>query len=135
MLGGRYISSGYQKAMEVIMIGWGYGKEWSGWFVILIASIFITGYLQPSIFWSWVMKIPNIIFTKKFWTYHFVKFTSIWNCVPRFVYKLIWKVFCAHFYSKRNIHQQNAELLGVTFLVILNIFVRFFTLGDCPYKW
>ena len=34
----------------------------------------------------------------------------------------------------KNIHQQNAKLLGVTFLEPVNIYIRYFTLLDCPYK-
>ena len=41
----------------------------------------------------------------------------------------IWRIFCAHFYSKRdsiaeNIHQQNAELSGATFFVTINVYTR-----------
>ena len=47
--------------------------------------------------------------------------------------------FFAHFYSKRgciaqNMHQQNAKLSGVNFHVTVNIYARFFTFRDCPYK-
>ena len=48
-------------------------------------------------------------------------------------------IFCTHFYSKRvsvaeNIHEWNVKLSGATFLVTVNIYTRYFTLRDCPYK-
>ena len=58
-------------------------KRWSGWFSLLIASIFIRDcHVLSSISWFWVMNVPTTIFNKKIWIYYIDKFTSIWNCVP-----------------------------------------------------
>ena len=54
-----------------------------------------------------------------------------------FVYKLIWRVFRAHLYSKwnciaENIDQWNVKLSGVGFPCYIDR--GFFTLRYCPYK-
>ena len=54
-------------------------------------------------------------------------FYVIWQT---WLFLQIWRVFSAHFYSKRdcvgeNIHQQNANLPGVTNFFIVNVYTRF----------
>ena len=47
----------YYWVMEVMTIGWGYGRRWIGWFFIRITNLFIKGYyLQCTNFLSLINK-------------------------------------------------------------------------------
>ena len=66
----RFIGRDCQQAMKVMIIGRGQRKLQSGWFFILIASIFIGDYyLQLLIFKVRMTKFPTTIFNKKIWIY------------------------------------------------------------------
>ena len=60
-----------------------------------------------------------------------------------FVYKLLWRVFCAHFCSKLDcIAEKNADIASIEHETFRSYFTchsenldKIFTFVDCPYKF